>query len=231
MLYPKSSCSRSGSSAATARGTARRCVSWGRSHALDVLEDDAQARLVGRVRTPAVEHLAAVEDDRSGGHHRVDDLVVALRSAVDPTMAARDDPRRAVLDREVVERPHRVHDDVGEVAGKRVDAGVVVEYLRLLTRADLDAGRCRQLVVAEHAVEHPEQQRIDRRARRTLGSSRRARRRDFVSKPSKSLRPNGKLVEHLRARRPSPLTTSSGDSIPSTMQYPSRRARRRRRRP
>ena len=38
-----------------------------------------------------------------------------------------------------------------------------MERLGLLARADLDAGRCRELVVAEHAVEHAEQQRVDRR--------------------------------------------------------------------
>ena len=83
--------------------------------------------------------------------------------AIDPAMATRDDPGGAVgLDREVVERPHRVHDDVREVARQRVHAGVVVEDLRLLAGTDLDARRRRQLVVLEHPVEHAEEQRVDR---------------------------------------------------------------------
>ena len=216
MLYPKSSCSRSGSSAATVRGTARRCVSCGRSHARHVLEDDPEAGLVGRVRASTVEDLAAVEDDRARGHHRVDDLVSRFGPAVDPAMAARHDARRAVLDGEVVERPHRVHDDVGEVAGQRVDAGVVVEHLRLLAGADLDAGGRRQLVVPEHAVEDAEQQRVDRRV--VEGACLREERVHPARVVAlEVVAPERDLVEHL-PKEAFAFETSAGDSIPSTMQ-------------
>ena len=65
---------------------------------------------------------------------------------------------------EVVERPHDVDDELGVRPRERVDRVVGMQALRDLAGADLDAGRRAELVVAEHRVEHAEDQRVRRGA-------------------------------------------------------------------
>jgi hypothetical protein len=111
-------------------------------------------------------------------------------------MTPRHDAGGAVLDREVIERPHRVDDHVVELARKRVDAGVVVERLGLLAGTDLDACGRGELVVTEHAVEDTEQQRVDRRL--VEGTSLREQGVDAPGAEAlEVIAPERQLVEHL----------------------------------
>src|SRR3954447_5222519 len=128
-----------------------------------VLQQHAQPRPLGVVGTAAMPERAEDEQDRAGGHRHRHRLVRVDRHAVGPSVAAGYDPGRAVVDGEVVERPHRVQYDVLMRPGQGVDAVIGVQPLRLLARSDLDAGGRAELVaLAEHAVEHAEQQRMCR---------------------------------------------------------------------
>ncbi len=70
-----------------------------------------------------------------------------------PAVTAGDEPGRAVLAGELVERPHRVDHQRRVRLGQRVDRIVPVQDLRLLAGPDADADRRAQLVVPEHLVE------------------------------------------------------------------------------
>ncbi len=163
MLYPSSSCRRSGSPATTSRGTARRCVSWARSQAATYSRITPSRGRSVVLAPPPCQMLPDVERDRPCRHLGVGDLVAPGRSPPDPAVAPGDEPGGAVGFGEVVQRPHRVEHDVGVVRREGVDALVLVEHLRPLAGADLDAGRRRELVVPEQPVEHAEQQRMQRR--------------------------------------------------------------------
>ena len=70
---------------------------------------------------------------------------------------------RAVLDREVVEGPHHVGDELRVGTGDGVDVVVAVQHLLHLAGPDLDAGRPAELEVrAEHVLERAEDEGVHR---------------------------------------------------------------------
>src|SRR3954452_7009505 len=116
----------------------------------DVLEDDTQTRPLRLVGTTAMPDAAGVEGDAPGGHHCVRQTIAVARASLRiPTMAAGYEAGRSVVDGEVVERPHRVEDDLRMGCRERVDAVVAMEHLRGFTGPDLNAGRRAQLALPD----------------------------------------------------------------------------------
>src|SRR6516164_8512054 len=128
----------------------------------DVLQDHPQTRPAGAVGTAAMPEAAEVEHGRARRHGRRQDLVFRDRLPPGfPAVAAGHQPGRAVVPGELIKRPHRVDHNRRMRLGERVDRVVPVQHLGLLPRADTNADRSAELIVAEYQVEHIEQQRMD----------------------------------------------------------------------
>ena len=155
-VVPEQLLQRSGSRAHDVAGHGQEVVLLGPEPRRHVLEDHAQAGPVGGVGPAAVPHAAQVEQHRSRRHLRRHGGGVRVGLLAGPAVAPGDDAGGPVGLGEVVEGPHGVEHHLVVGTGQRVDGVVVVQDLGHLAGADLDARRRAELAVAEHALEHPE---------------------------------------------------------------------------